>query len=153
VSGEPETTDAGRAILAAADVVLGEAAARDDRYRGARIVAIGWATVDLERAERELGQALGVRLDSSLVARDSELGATVRVARPFSEGPDLELLEPDTEGRLAALLARHGEGVVSVTVEVRGGQESGTRERLTLTSGRGVRAPRAAGDRPPWAAG
>jgi hypothetical protein len=150
---EPATTEAGRAILAAADALLAEATADDGRYRGARIVAIGWATVDLERAERELGQALGLRLDSSLDQRDAELGATVRVAHPFRAGPDLELLEPDTEGRLAALLARHGEGVVSVTVESPGAQDSDARKRLTLTSGRGGPAPRAAGDRPPSAAG
>jgi Glyoxalase/Bleomycin resistance protein/Dioxygenase superfamily len=152
VSGDPAATELGRAILAARDTLVADAAVRDPRYGGARVVAIGWATVDLERAERELGHALGIPLETSVQDRDSELGATVRVSRPFGGGPDLELLEPDTEGRLAALLARNGEGVVSVTVEVPGGQAR-ARERLTLTSDRGGPAPRAAGDRPPSVAG
>jgi hypothetical protein len=74
------------------------------------IVGIGWATVELDRAERELGPPLCSRWDPG--PRDELLGATVRHCR--DEGEQLILLEPDTEGRLAAFLARFGEGIAAV---------------------------------------
>jgi hypothetical protein len=144
----PATTEAGRAILLAAEAIVMDAASRDRRLLGARIRAIGWATVDLARAERELGEALGLRLEARPHARERKLGARTWLARPFGDSPALLLMEPDTEGRLAAILARHGEGVAMVVVEA----DAGTR-RLALTSGRGGRSPRAIGDRPPSAAG
>jgi hypothetical protein len=144
----PASTEAGRAILLAAEAILTDAASRDRRLLGARIRAIGWATVDLARAERELGEALGVRLEAKSHARERRLGARTWLARPFGDSPALLLMEPDTEGRLAAVLARHGEGVAMVVVEA----DSGTR-RLALTSGRGGPSPQALGDRPPSAVG
>jgi len=56
----PASTEAGQAILAAARDIVAAAAAEDAQFDGAELVTIGWATVDLGRAERELGQALGV---------------------------------------------------------------------------------------------
>jgi hypothetical protein len=69
----------------------------------------GWATVDLERAERDVPQVLGTKLRFVEATRSALLGARCRRA----EAPDGEwivLLEADTEGRLAGFLARHGEG-------------------------------------------
>lgn len=68
------------------------------------VAAVGWATVDLERAAAELGGAF------EPVAADELLGATA-----LSDGT-LVLLEPSTEGRIAATLARHGEGPAAVYV-------------------------------------
>jgi hypothetical protein len=77
---------------------------------GARqLLAVGWATVDAERTASELG---GVEL----VEADPEpaLGAHAWVARTGSI--DLVVLEPATEGYLAAHLARHGEGIAVLYV-------------------------------------
>ena len=80
---------------------------RSPAFDGA--VAIGWATVELDRAETELA---GLVRGPFVATGDSELlGAFCRVA-PAADGAGLAivLLEPSTEGRLAASLARHGEG-------------------------------------------
>jgi hypothetical protein len=85
--------------------------------------AVGWATVDLERALAELRAGSGelAALAASLAVdpgadgderRDGWLGARCRILGGGGAGPALVLLEPDTEGRLAATLARFGEGSV-----------------------------------------
>lgn len=80
------------------------------------IVSIGWATVD---AERTAGGA-----DLRPRPRDPHLGATASIlALPpgldaATEAPTIVLLEPDTEGRLAAALARSGEGPAVLYLEV-----------------------------------
>jgi hypothetical protein len=83
-----------------------------------RIVGIGWATVELDRAAAELGTSLDLPLDAwTPVERDQLLGAAALfgpLLGPDANGPRLVLLEADTEGRLAASLARHGEGVAAV---------------------------------------
>jgi len=141
-------SDVARAIRAAAAAIVRHASRADAALRGARLTTILWATVELERAERELDVALGAPLRSEAVARDPDLGATVRSSRPFGPPPEplLLLVEPDAEGRLAALLARHGEGVLAVDVEV-----EGRTRRLEVTSGRGARPRRAPSDRRPAA--
>lgn len=68
-----------------------------------RLIARIWATVDLDRAAGDLG------LPVQALASEPHLGAAVGLVRPPG-GPPIALLEPDTEGRLAATLARHGEG-------------------------------------------
>ena len=75
-------------------------------------VAIGWATVELDRAVAELAEAMGVPAERFAIAGDDELlGARCRVAMGvLAEARSLVVLEPATEGRLAATLARHGEG-------------------------------------------
>ena len=80
-------------------------------------VAVGWATVELDRAARELSDLIG----SGDVFRDAPpsvaLGARCRVGSGAAEGGvRIVLLEPDTEGRLSAALARHGEGWVATWV-------------------------------------
>ena len=69
-------------------------------------VGIGWATVELDRAATELSSSAGYTV--ARAERDTLLGATARIGRR-SGGPLAVLLEPFTEGRLAAFLARHGE--------------------------------------------
>jgi hypothetical protein len=65
----------------------------------ARVMATLWATVDADRAIREL------RTDDAL------LGASIRLISP-EQGAVIAVAEPNTEGRLAASLARAGEGPV-----------------------------------------
>ena len=78
-----------------------------------RVVGRGWATVDLARAEAELLDRARVG-DFEDAERSSWLGARCRRARVIdaetSDGGWIVVLEPDSEGRLAAFLARHGEG-------------------------------------------
>jgi len=73
-------------------------------------VAIGWTTVEAERAERELSDALGAGLGTFGDAPDDGiLGARCRIAAGGPAG-FIAVLEPATEGRLAETLARLGEG-------------------------------------------
>jgi hypothetical protein len=80
--------------------------------RTGRPSAIGWATVELDRAARELAAGLGLTPEAFCPAGDSvALGARCRVAiDALPGGLALAILEPATEGRLAGYLARHGEG-------------------------------------------
>jgi hypothetical protein len=76
-------------------------------------LAVGWATVDLDRAALELAGLLAPGSMFEPAADCGLLGATCRVGRardPSAAAPTVVLLEPSTEGRLAATLARHGEG-------------------------------------------
>ena len=86
----------------------------------ADVVAIGWATVDAERV------AGGAELESR--PRDPHVGATASIlavpprldaaTEAATEAATVVLLEPDTEGRLAATLARSGEGPAVLYLEV-----------------------------------
>ncbi|MGZ6342748.1 MAG: GNAT family N-acetyltransferase [Candidatus Limnocylindrales bacterium] len=72
------------------------------------MVGVALATVDLERAARALGElAFGPAPDDELLGAHA-VGAMLR------DGVPLFLLEPSREGRLAAFLARHGEGPVAL---------------------------------------
>lgn len=71
-------------------------------------VAWGWATVDRERAALDLAP-LRFRAGPD----EEALGASTSLTT-LSDGTVLVLLEPSTEGRLAAALARHGEGPIAV---------------------------------------
>ncbi|MCI0345157.1 MAG: hypothetical protein L0221_06880 [Chloroflexi bacterium] len=74
--------------------------------------AIGWATVDAERAAAELRRVLGLPLvEPVTLPGDGLLGARCLRIEHDDPGPILVLLEPTTEARLAASLARRGEGV------------------------------------------
>ena len=97
------------------------------------VVAEIWATVDLERALREFGATGEVLSDDPL------LGAAVRLVRRES-GPPLALAEPITEGRLAASLARFGEGSAGHYVVASDDLAAVTRE----LAGRGVHVSRPA---------
>lgn len=134
-------------LLAGAAIV---AAAR--RGTELALVGIGWATVDAERAAIELASVLpgstppeagwepadrddllGARASARTVHILPRLAGSVARAADGLRVPDpltLVLLEPDTEGRLAAFLARNGEGVAAAYVRGSGettlaGQRSG----------------------------
>jgi len=107
----------------------------------------GWATVELDRAETEVAAALAALHD----LRDPRiedapdervLGARCRLLR-YGEDRDMLLLEPSTEGRLAAALARHGEGSVALYLLVdAGAPERARRAGFGLSSeGRGPLGP------------
>jgi hypothetical protein len=115
-------------LVAAASAIHAAAAAREPAVSGAVLAGIGWATVEGERAIRELDELLGTEAAAEgaaarddvpwqPAARDELLGASawIRVA-PGNPSTMLLVLEPDTEGRLAASLARWGEGVLAVYV-------------------------------------
>lgn len=80
-----------------------------------RILAVGWATVELDRAGLELASVLLPDTSFQPGPPSEHLGARCRLGwvAPAFVG-DLAaivvLLEASTEGRLAATLARHGEG-------------------------------------------
>jgi hypothetical protein len=75
-----------------------------------RVVAVIWATVDRDRVVADL------RLPVEPLVDDPSLGASVGLVRPAGQHP-VAILEPFTEGRLAATLARHGEGPAGEYVE------------------------------------
>ena len=108
------TLDRVGALLAAV------AGAETVRAIAGRPIALGWATVELDRAAVELGAALGIPAERFLGAAESAaLGARCRVARGvLPEGHSLVLLEPATEGLLAATLARSDEGPAAVWLAV-----------------------------------
>lgn len=97
------------ALAGAADQILADLSGRE-RFV---LAGIGWATVELARAERDLVAALGADLVDGFApaADDPIMGAYCRVGR-LAGGLDLVLMEPNTEGRLAGALARSGEAVV-----------------------------------------
>ena len=75
----------------------------------AETLAVIWATVDIERAMREVGDGDRAAGGARKATRDELLGAlVVVVGRPGADS--VAFAEPDTEGRIAATLARHGEG-------------------------------------------
>jgi len=79
------------------------------------IVALGWATVDLDAVRHRIEADAGFGAFDP-APRDDHLGGRTAVHRPGDDsGEPIEvLLEPDTEGRLAASLARHGEGFAAI---------------------------------------
>lgn len=89
---------------------------------GARPIALGWATVELDRAAASLAGELSLPPEAFENAAETiALGARCRVARGVLTGAaSLVLLEPATEGRLAASLARLGEGPAAIWLGVPG---------------------------------
>jgi hypothetical protein len=80
------------------------------------VVAIGWATVDRERFLADLAPGPNEEL-----SRDAHLGAfTIRHSATgpgqgaAGPGPQVLVLEPDTEGRLVATLVRNAEGPAAI---------------------------------------
>ena len=101
-------------------------------------LAVGWATVELERAAGELSHLLAPGATFGVAPASVILGARCLVG-PAADGSGLRivLLEPDTEGRLAATLARAGEGWAATW----------TRDEAAVT-GPGTGAPRRSAARP-----
>lgn len=74
------------------------------------LLAVGWATIELDRAARDIGGAW------EPAAHDRLLGASVW--RSPQDHPRSLVLEPNTEGRLAGALARYGEGPIALYLRV-----------------------------------
>ncbi len=105
------------------------------------LVGLGWATVDLDRAEAELDPWLGPRPENSAAAGagrpDDHLGARTRPrAGAGLPGSWTILLEPSSEGRVAASLARDGEGPCALYLYPAAGLD----EWLDVASERGLTA-------------
>ena len=114
---------------------LGDASARLTAAVGPRDVVSGWATVELDRAQEEVAGTLAGSEPATVerVADDRVLGARCRLLR--AGGRAVLLLEPSTEGRLAAALARRGEGfVVRYLLADAGAAARARRAGFTLTS-------------------
>lgn len=110
-------------LLAAGRAIRDEAAGSEPRLAGLPIVGLGWATVEADRAVDELASVLGDPSVWVAGERDGLLGAKVLRREPAPDGGhELYVLEPDTEGRLAAFLARFGEGVGAVYLGAAGGE-------------------------------
>jgi hypothetical protein len=79
------------------------------------LAGVAWATVDLDRAADELGPWLLPADDGTVDGDEPLLGARTRCRRTTAlPGSVIVLAEPSTEGRLAASLARDGEGPCAV---------------------------------------
>ncbi|HSO28267.1 MAG TPA: hypothetical protein VLS28_00035 [Candidatus Sulfomarinibacteraceae bacterium] len=123
---------------------LGDAVERLWAAVDPRAAIDGWATVELDRAVEEVAAAhadlgppqIGPAGDARL------LGARCRLLR-FGGDRAVLLLEPSTEGRLAAALARFGEGRVARYLLVdAGAPERARRAGFALGSeGRGPFGP------------
>lgn len=75
------------------------------------VLGLGWATVDTERSATEFVKALDLPGTATSVDRDRLVGAYAhQLVDERFPGGRLVILEPSTEGRLAATLARDGEG-------------------------------------------
>jgi hypothetical protein len=87
-----------------------------------QLAGVAWSTVELDRAERDLGMWLEPDEAQGPSVADPLLGATTRVrSAPGLPGGRLVLSEPSTEGRLAASLARDGEGPCALYLRPVGG--------------------------------
>lgn len=77
-------------------------------------LAVGWATVDADRAMAETARLLRPGSGFRSAAPCEYLGARCWIGVAGDDVPEgagaIVILEPSTEGRLAATLARHGEG-------------------------------------------
>ena len=100
------------------------------------LMGVGWATVELDRAESELAEWLaGEAPDPADDVGDPILGARARLrVADGLPGEKIVLLEPTTEGRLAGSLVRDGEGPCALYVHPSGG--------LDAMAGAGARAGR-----------
>jgi hypothetical protein len=102
--------------------------------RPPELVGLGWCTVDLDRAESELDPWLGPRpaapapgmdLDGDGLWTDEHLGARARLREGAGlPGAWMVLLEPSTEGRVAAALARDDEGPCALYLRPSAGLEA-----------------------------
>jgi hypothetical protein len=101
----------------------GELVASDSVRPG--LVAVGLATVDRERFARDAGW------DSEPLPPDELLGAFVERV----PGTRLLLMEPSTEGRLAGLLARSGEGPAVVYLRTSIGDLEDSRAAVAALGG------------------
>lgn len=146
VAADGGTGDVVSGAAAYAATAAGSLATGDDpgtaasEGSGVRSLALGWATVDLDRAAAGWpGIAWIAASRDSLVGASALVGELALAGSPadgtgttaatpsadaradtmhsaMGAAPTIVLLEPDTEGRLAAALARHGEGPAAVYI-------------------------------------
>jgi hypothetical protein len=107
-------------IAAVAVAVAPDAAPGGAEASGAvRLLGVGLATIDLDRGVAAAADRFGIRPEDFRTAyEDGWLGARAWTAE--TAGTTVIVLEPATEGRLAASLARHGEGPIAVYVGLPG---------------------------------
>jgi hypothetical protein len=100
-------------------------------------LAVGWATIELDRAASELSHLLEAGSGFRDAPASVILGARCRVG-PAASDPDLRIviLEPATEGRLAATLARSGEGWAATWAEDQGRAAQGSTRTPALSAAR-----------------
>lgn len=110
----PEESLHGAAAIATALEAVDRIAGADARR------VFGWATVDSDRVERDLVASFGrlSPVSSRKLPDDTLLGAQCRLLQSGPGSLEILLLEPVTEGRIAASLARFDEGPVAVYVLV-----------------------------------
>lgn len=106
------------------------------------LVGVGWATVELNRAETELAEWLAPSgPDAVEDAVEPHLGARARCRQSDGlPGGTIVFLEPTTEGRLAASLVRDGEGPCALYLRATGGLDAwvaAARRRDVMVSARG----------------
>lgn len=106
------------------------------------LAGVAWATVEIDRAEDELAPWL-LPADGTArgeAAPDPQLGARTRIRGTVSlPGSAIVFAEPSTEGRLAASLARDGEGPCALYLRPASGLEAwvaAARARGVMLSGR-----------------
>lgn len=141
-----EVQDRARSVVRALLGATGLEEVLDRIVEAARPVGVltGWATVELDRAGRELGRDVrrsrGGRHGDAPDGRDASdetLGAIARILDRPGDPPAVVLLEPNTEGLLAAALARHGEGPVAAYLRIDiGGLDRARGAGFNLTSER-----------------
>lgn len=95
------------------------------------MVARGWATVELERAISELGGSLAAGTGFEPAEPSTALGARCLRGTSADGSGVIVLLEPDTEGRLARFLARHGEGWAATWIDAAHADADGRRPVAT----------------------
>lgn len=95
-------------------------------------VARGWATVELERAAAALSGSLAAGTGFEAAEGSMALGARCLRGTAADGSGAIVLLEPDTEGRIAGFLARHGEGWAATWLDAADTDGDG---RLVATDG------------------
>jgi hypothetical protein len=113
---------------------------------GLALHGLGWGTVELDRAEDELSMWVGSRVAGDDLG-DDQLLATARLrASGGLPGAWTVLLEPSSEGRAAAALARDGEGPIALYLRPASGLEAGLEGAAARVTTSGPRRPGPFGD-------
>jgi hypothetical protein len=112
-------------------------------------VARGWATVELDRAAAELGRSLAAGTSFEPAETSTALGARCLRGALADGGGWIVLLEPETEGRIAAFLARHGEGWAATWLDADDASDDG-RPRATDVATPGPFGPERLEPGSPW---
>jgi hypothetical protein len=98
------------------EAIAGLAAATAAERLGLPVIGLGWATVDTARAASELTRALPEAAPFEPGPPEPLLGGSSVLGRETADRVRLVILEPSTEWRLAAALARHDEGPAALWV-------------------------------------